>query len=201
MLKILFPLLCLSSFCAQAQEIKSAVYTTSLTSKREIPFEGIDTTFIPVTKEDSAMLFAMKELVKELQSSLASVTIISTVTVFKDSSIIEDEAQQSNLPGVQLQMSSATRVYKNGKLYVDGVESTVEPFEFQSLNKQEEIFGYTCALYESADHSTRIWVTTALPYLVNPGIQAPKNLGAVLKFEKKGEESEAVSIIQKIHKN
>lgn len=59
------------------------------------------------------------------------------------------------------------------------------PRTFVKSGRTQKILQYNCEEYASADSTATIWVTTALPTYINPGIRAGKIPGAILAFEKK----------------
>jgi len=84
-------------------------------------------------------------------------------------------------------------LYKNDELFPDSTSASgfsVLPIsiprkDFLSTVNTKVIMNYKCQEYISTDSTCRIWVTTALPDYLNPGIRKGNIKGAVLGFELK----------------
>lgn len=75
------------------------------------------------------------------------------------------------------------------------------PKSFVKSGRTQQILGYNCEEYASTDSSTMVWVTSALPAYINPGIRMGTIPGAILAFEKKGKGPAIRSMIKEIRIN
>src|SRR5688572_2891854 len=85
-------------------------------------------------------------------------------------------------------------LYKNDELFIDSNSASgfsnhpinIPRKEFVSTGSIRLILDYTCNEYISTDSTCRIWISSALPDYINPGIRKGKVKGAVLGFQLRG---------------
>ena len=145
---------------------------------------------------DSALRkqFSMKPLV-QLQERKVTATADSTIVEIDQSKVVGN--------GVRVPLAYHRMVMKGGKITgvfaSDRTSMDLPPDEdrrFLATGGKQIILNYECAAYKSG--LVTIWVTSALPSSINPGIKNVDIPGAILGFELESGMSTMISKVQLI---
>jgi hypothetical protein len=150
-----------------------------------------------------------RQLMKNMEAKKIVVTLIDSLTIFPDSTIIisnTSSSEVSDFPNSSFKSKSSTLILKDNKLFAkeeDGRISLIENNRnavFQRTGEKETILGYTTNKYINSDSTISIWCCEKLPYLFNPGILVNDPKGGILKYVIVEEGQKITSIAEKIIK-
>ncbi len=138
--------------------------------------------------------FSMKPLV-QLQQRM--------VTAIADSTVVEFDPNKVVSTGFNMKVPYQKMILKGGKITsVYGSDSSSmdlprdEARRFIATGARQTILNHECAEYKSG--LVTIWVTSALPSSINPGIKNVDVPGAILAFTLESENFTTVSRVQAI---
>lgn len=185
---IIFYLLLLNSSFSTKDTLITAVYKTFIESKVEINFNNSKDL---ATKEDSLLFEFGSEILKGLEKEKFSITILDSITIYKDSALILSYPTESKqfYKGNSINIDVTTVLNIAGKFYNLSKNGTKLPWDedinlnYIKTNNIENILGFNCEVFQSEDKSTKLWVCSSLTYLLNPGVQIGGIKGAILKYE------------------
>lgn len=139
--------------------------------------------------------FSMKPLVQLVERK---------VTVTADSTVIELDRSTVVSSGANMQLPFHKMVLKGGKITgvyrSDSISMDLpadEERRFIATGARQTILNYECAEYRSG--LVTIWVTSALPSTINPGVKNVDVPGAILAFTLESENFTTVSRVQRIN--
>ncbi len=132
----------------------------------------------------------------QLNDRMVLATADSTLIVLNNSNTIDG--------GINMNLPFHKMLIRGGKVLgvydVDGNKKSNPEYEapaFVATGRKQMILKYECEAFTSGPIT--IWVTAALPSAINPGINRPGVVGAILAFENESEHVTQVSKVQAIN--
>ncbi len=130
------------------------------------------------------------------------------VVATADSTVVTYDQNKIINVGLTMNLPYTKMVMRKGKIdAMYDANGTVllpenEERKFTATGKEQQLLNYICAEYKNStgNGSITIWVTSALPSFINPGVKNVDVAGGILSFSIESENSTIVSTVQSINK-
>lgn len=196
---LLFP-----SFLVSAQTTYKCTYADTLTVR--LPASALNNMTLNIGGDLPDSVKAQVEAMVRKQFSMKPFVQLleRKVTVAADSTVIVLDRSTVVSSGANMQAPFQKMVLKGGKITSvygsDGSSMDLPPDEgrrFIATGARQIILNHECAEYRSG--LVTIWVTSALPSTINPGVKNVDVPGAILAFTIESENFTTVSKVQSIN--